>query len=212
MYFAPVFVFFAAVVTASYDISFHKHFATEGLAKRAPFYDLSAFGYEGGQLPRAYDLTNMTFTYLPERSWDHFNEIRAGRNNATGEVTQAFRAMRARGVHAKRSSDLVVMSMQGANTVAKDNFYLTAGDHPPCQHGVNAPYVTAFVYYIDNAFVTFWKSDRCNGHKGSFNPVCETQDVDGGQVCALNFQPASFAAFSGCHRQYESDGCESTSP
>ncbi|KAJ6014419.1 hypothetical protein N7540_009010 [Penicillium herquei] len=80
-----------------------------------------------------------------------------------------------------------------------------------CHTASNAPWHYAVVYSITDAYITFWKSDVCNGRKASFNPVCEYyDDPSDSEVCVFNFKPKSFRAYSGRHHSYGwGDGCAS---
>ncbi|KAJ5426551.1 hypothetical protein N7465_001621 [Penicillium sp. CMV-2018d] len=197
--------FFAALAAASYEVNFHEHFATEELNKAAPHYDLSNWGYYGGQLPKVYDITNNNYTYIPELSFQEFNDIISGKQNASSNGLLA--KPEDLDLEQKYNTNQVVFSMMGEN--GRDGYLINADQ--ACHTGSHTPWYYISVHYAADAYITFWQSAVCNGHKGSFNPVCGNQD-EPGQICNFNFQASSFRAYSGCHRQYASDGCESHSP
>ncbi|KAJ5673273.1 hypothetical protein N7507_002400 [Penicillium longicatenatum] len=73
------------------NVSFSRKFATEKLNIDSPFYDLSDFGYFGGQLPKIYGLSqnDSGAVYLPEESFKEFRNIISGTNNASNDfITQ----------------------------------------------------------------------------------------------------------------------------
>lgn len=199
-----IFVLFTTITAASYEVTFHEHFATEELNKAAPYYDLSIWGYYGGQLPKVYDITNSNYTYVPELSFQEFNDIISGKQNASSGLIAPPASL---SLEKRYNTNQLAFSLVGES--GRDG-YLINTDRV-CRSGSHAPWYYIIVYYAGEGYITFWKSARCNGHKGSFNPVCNVQE-DGGQVCDFKFTPSSFRAYSGCHRQYSSGGCGSTSP
>ncbi|KAJ5523581.1 hypothetical protein N7513_013125 [Penicillium frequentans] len=190
----------AITANASPNITFHQNFATEQMNIDSPFYDLSEFGYFGGQLPKVFSLSeNGTgFTYLPKESFNEFKNIISGSKNATSQFRNEQKALLSTG---KRSTTNYV-SMLLRNTAGGENTFALEANHKVCHTGSHAPWHYVVVYSIEEAYITFWKSDVCNGHKGSFNPVCDYYD-DPSEVCIFNFKPSSFRVYSGCHH---SDG------
>ncbi|KAJ5144307.1 hypothetical protein N7476_004884 [Penicillium atrosanguineum] len=189
------------------NVTFARNFATEKLNSDSPFYDLSEFGYIGGQLPKVYGLNQTTSgaVYLPEESFKEFQNIVAGKNNATAEFSSKQKALFSVG---KRSSTNHI-SMLLRNAAGASDSFTVAADHEICHTGSYSPWHYVVVYYILEAYITFWKSDACNGHHGSFNPVYDYYD-DPSEVCIFNFKPQSFRVYSGCHNSYGSgDGCSS---
>ncbi|PYI07354.1 hypothetical protein BO78DRAFT_406612 [Aspergillus sclerotiicarbonarius CBS 121057] len=182
------------------NITFSKNFATERLNIESPYFDLSHFGYYGGQLPKVYGLNQSTsgVEYLPGESFNEFQKIISGTNNASTD----FLAQQESLWSSMKRSTTNSISMLLRNAAGEGNAYAIAADHTVCHTGSAAPWHYVVVYWIKEAYITFWKSDRCNGHKGSFNPVCNYYD-DPSEVCIFNFKPQSFRVYSGCHH---SDG------
>jgi hypothetical protein len=200
MYFKTFLAIF--MVTAQIGADFvpgFEHFATEEAVKNAPTIDLSAFGYYGGQLPRYYGFfTNNTgITYSAHHSFDRFNDIIAGRANASDSRRRSTQLAMKRSA----STTAIVMDLVGTNN------WLEEWDLNPssqCKSGANAPYDGVFVYWAANVYLTFWQSDVCNEAKESFNPICQSDKF---QACVFNRkrETNSFKLYSGCHHQYASD-------
>ncbi|KAH9886517.1 hypothetical protein F4778DRAFT_786623 [Xylariomycetidae sp. FL2044] len=186
-------------VAASYDATFDDHFSTEEAVKLAPRHDLSDFGYHGGMLPRVYDLTHPDGPrYLPRESWDHFNEIKMGRRN----VSEASQRNLRRARYEKRDSEFIEMQLEGTDGIG-DIFHYNADQS--CKSASNPPYKKAIVTNVDNAYITFWTSDVCNGGKGSMNPSCNSVAK---QTCDIKSQDKkSFRVYAGCHDSHGDDGC-----
>jgi hypothetical protein len=197
---------FATTATAV-NVTFHHNFATETLNRNSPFFNLSEFGYIGGQLPKVYGLNETTSetVYLPEESFQEFQNMVAGKNNATTEFLSQQKAIWSTG---KRSSTNSI-SMLLRNAAGNSNSFALVANHEICHTGSYAPWHYVIIYYITEAYITFWKSDACNGHKGSFNPVCDWYDSPS-EACVFNFKPKSFRVYSGCHHDDGwGDGCAS---
>lgn len=202
-------VFLGAITAASssVNISYARNFATEKLNINSPFFDLSEFGYFGGQLPKVYGLNHNDSgpVYLPEESFKEFKSILSGTNNASAEFITQQKALKA---NVKRTT-YGYLSMLLRNTAGGGNTFAIEANHEICHTGDHAPWHYVVIYSITDAYITFWKSDVCNGHKGSFNPVCNYYD-DPSEVCVFNFKPKSFRAYSGCHHTDGwGDGCAS---
>ncbi|KAJ5330353.1 hypothetical protein N7476_000136 [Penicillium atrosanguineum] len=161
-------------------------------------------GYLGGQLPKVYHVSNSNYTYIPELAFQEFNGIIAGKQNASHDL---FTGPETPGVERRYNTNQLAFSLIGDS--GRDGYLINTDG--ACRSGSHAPWRYIAVYYAGEGYMTFWKSTVCNGHKGSFNPVCNDQD-DAGQICDFTFEPSSFRAYSGCHRQYASGGCSSTSP
>ncbi|KAJ5671397.1 hypothetical protein N7507_000524 [Penicillium longicatenatum] len=188
------------------NITFRQNFATEQLNINSPFYDLSEFGYFGGQLPKVFSLSkNGTgLIYLPQESFNEFKSIMSGSNNASAN----FRAQQKDVLYSAKRSTTNRISMLLRNTAGKSDEFIEVANHKKCHTGSHAPWHYVVIYYINEVYITFWKSDACNGHKGSFNPVCDYYD-DPNEVCVFNFKPSSFRLYSGCHHSYGwGDGCD----
>ncbi|RHZ57686.1 uncharacterized protein CDV56_106993 [Aspergillus thermomutatus] len=200
------------------NITFQHNFATEALNAATPFVDLSEFGYYGGQLPKIYALNQSSrgVDYLPEESYAEFLAIVAGTNNATAEFSaqqqellglSSSNSSSDSSSSQKRSTTTNTISMLLRNSAGKGNEFSVAANHKICHTGSHAPWHYIVVYWIKEAYITFWTSTKCNGSKGSFNPVCDYYD-DPSEVCVFNFSPKSFRVYSGCHHSYGwGDGC-----
>lgn len=188
-----------AAALASFVPNFEEHFSTEAAVKRAPTFDLSAFGYHGGKLPRVYDIAGGRAAYSARRSFEHFGDILSGRANASDTMSRSMK----RGLELETRDNQLHMST--VNQAGSGDDWNVAADES-CKSGSNAPYVNVYVYHAGDVYVTFCDSDVCNGHKGSFNPSCNVDSGDG-QACQLNFSPRSFSVYSGCHSDYSDDGC-----
>ncbi|KAL2061405.1 hypothetical protein VTL71DRAFT_7678 [Oculimacula yallundae] len=179
------------------------HFSTEAANKGAPSFDLSPWGYSntGGALPRAYDLSSgANLTYVPEKSWERFLEIKAGRFNASATTLAASPA----GGLAERGCDSIHFDMVafGGCTASYQNTCVTSNT---CYANTcNATWQYIYVYSVQSAYITFWTSKACNGDKGSINPHCGSGST---QSCTLNRSFNSLRLYSGCHDQYGNDGC-----
>ncbi|KAJ5673272.1 hypothetical protein N7507_002399 [Penicillium longicatenatum] len=68
------------------------------------------------------------------------------------------------------------------NAAGEGDTFAIEANHKVCHTGSHSPWHYAVIYSITDAYITFWKSDACNGHKGSFNPVCDYYD-DPSEVC-----------------------------
>ncbi|KAK6076680.1 hypothetical protein SCUP234_07075 [Seiridium cupressi] len=189
----------ATAVTAA-KVTFDDHFATEDHVKRAPAHDMSEFGYFSGMLPRVYDLTHPNGpTYMPRDSWEHFNEIKAGKRNVSETTKRSLQKAR----FEKRDSEFIEMQLEGTNGLG-DIFHYNADKS--CKSASNPPYKKAVVTNVDNAYITFWTSDVCNGSKGSMNPSCGSLSQ---QTCNIkNQDKKSFRVYVGCHSTSADDGCE----
>ncbi|KAJ5885202.1 hypothetical protein N7495_009712 [Penicillium taxi] len=189
-----------AVTAAAYEVTFEKHFATEELNKASPYYDLSPWGYYGGQLPKAYDITSHNYTYSPEMSFQEFNDIIAGKQNfsSTNEISEDS------GFEKRYTSSQMSFSLVGDG--GRDSYVVNTDK--TCRSGDYLPWYYILVYFVDDGYITFWKSTVCNGKKESFNPTCDETST-AGQRCNFDFEPNSFRAYSGCHDSYSSD-CSST--
>ncbi|KAJ5118181.1 hypothetical protein N7476_010544 [Penicillium atrosanguineum] len=100
----------------------------------------------------------------------------------------------------KRSTANTI-SLTLKNKAGNGNSYSIVANPKTCHTGSYAPWHYVIIRYIEDAYITFWKSTACNGHKGSFNPVCDYYD-DPAEVCVFNFSPQSFRTYSGCHHSY----------
>ncbi|OBT76131.1 hypothetical protein VF21_04879 [Pseudogymnoascus sp. 05NY08] len=196
--------------SASYEVHFSKHFAGEELNKAAPHYDLTTWGYYGGQLPRVYDMSTNNFTYLPEASHQEFTDVISGKRNSTIEYPEEFKSPTL-GQKERRAAfgNTLVFTLRGST--GDDDYLLQPG--APCATGAHSPWLYVVMRHADDAYITFWLYKVCNGAKGSFNPVCGYGEL---QICSFDNNPFkwnSFALSDGCHRQYASDGCHGgTSP
>ncbi|KAI2991321.1 hypothetical protein CBS147482_9024 [Aspergillus niger] len=199
-----------AVATAAShaNITFSKNFATERLNFDSPFCDLSEFGYLGGQLPKVYELSpnNSAPVYLPDESLSEFHRIISGHSNASSDfLAQQGTLFESMGKRSTTNS----ISMLLRNSAGGGDTFAVKANHKVCHTGSHSPWHYAVVYWITEAYITFWKSTACNGHKGSFNPVCDYYD-DPSEVCIFNFHPNSFRVYSGCHHSYGwGKGCSS---
>ncbi|KAJ5729770.1 uncharacterized protein N7483_004278 [Penicillium malachiteum] len=194
------------VIASPYNVSYSRNFATEKRNIDSDFYDLSDFGYFGGQLPKVYSLHESNSTgpiYLPEESYQEFQKIISGKNNASDEFIGQQRAL-----STMKRSTVGKISMLLRNAAGTgDTFAIEA--NKVCRTASNAPWHYVIIYSITEAYIAFWKSDVCNGHKGSFNPVCDWYD-DPSEACVFNFKPKSFRAYSGCHHDDGwGEGCAS---
>ncbi|OJJ95646.1 hypothetical protein ASPACDRAFT_64134 [Aspergillus aculeatus ATCC 16872] len=211
-------IILGAVMTQASSVSIHNitfahNFATEALNAATPYVNLSEFGYHGGQLPKVYALnqSNHGVDYLPEESFAEFRGIIAGINNASAAFSAEQEALvgtsSSTTTTTKRTTTNAI-SMLLRNSAGEGNTYAVKANHKICHTGTHAPWHYVVVYWIKEAYITFWKSDACNGSKGSFNPVCDYYD-DPSEVCVFNFSPKSFRVYSGCHHSYGwGDGCE----
>ena len=169
-----------------------EHFSTEAANKAAPFLDLSAYGIQGGQLPKVYDIRGGNFTYLPIESQYAFDEIKAGLRNrtATPDSTED------NSVDKRTCNDIDLDLTGNCADFTYSSTCVSAGSCIATNSGCIWKEVT--VYSVQQAYITFWTSTGCNGGKGSFNPTCDTGSS---QSCSLNNNYASFRAYSGCHSQ-----------
>ena len=135
-------------VQASYEVSFHTHFANEAANKAAPYYNLSQYGILGGQLPKVYNLGNSTPVYDAEASFHEFQDILSGKSNVSFPKTTTHRS--------RDNSNALYMKLIG------ENCYDTYGqviDDSQCLTGSCSPWYFVVIYYIDNGFITFWYSN-----------------------------------------------------
>ncbi|KAI0384694.1 hypothetical protein F5Y04DRAFT_293014 [Hypomontagnella monticulosa] len=179
-------------------------FKNEETVRAFPQVDLAPFGFHGGQLPRVYDFTDTGAVYNSTKSFQYYNEIVAGRHNASEEVSQQRRRALTSAMEKRDNYMEFVTWAAWGNTETKDEWALN-GDGI-CRTGQHAPYRAVAVTHVSEAYITFWGSDVCNGKKQSMNPHCGTDDY---QPCAFSggFQPWSFRLYSGCHSS-DKDDCQ----
>ncbi|KAJ5814201.1 uncharacterized protein N7503_000951 [Penicillium pulvis] len=176
----------AITTTASHvNITFSRNFATEKLNINSS-YDLNEFGYLGSRLPKVYGLghNGSGAVYLPHESFDEFKPILAGKNNASAK----YLGQQEKLIQSTKRSATGVIGMVLRNTAGEGDTYVIEAEHTVCHTGNKAPWHYAVVHHITDAYITFWKSDACNGHKGSFNPVCYYYD-NPAEVCVFDFKP-----------------------
>ncbi len=214
MYAAALLVFATLVAANTYDVTF-ANFASHEANLRSAYYDLSAWGLHGGQLPKVYKVnSNRTFDYMPDESYTEFKNILEGKSNLmAADPADAAKVARtlssaeqgSKFPRGEKRCEGMIFRLRGT---CDTTFYNACIDPSLCYYG-NCAWYYIIVYYNANSFITLWESSDCNGHHGSFNPVCSVQED---QVCIFNFLPRSFGTKTDCHRQYSSDGCSSTSP
>lgn len=201
----------ATFVAANINKVTYANFASHEANIASHGYDLSAWGYVGGQLPKVYRLgSNKTLDYRPKESYEEFKKIIAGTKNFTmttepAKIARTLTSAKQGSAipRGKRACQMMVFQLEGNSPDCEYNFYSTCIDPSQCYHG-HCPWTSVNVYYNDNSFVTFWQSSDCNGHHGSFNPICNTNSDQG---CNLNFSPSSFGTKTDCHSNYANDGC-----
>lgn len=155
-------------------------------------------------------------SYLPDKSWERFQEIRAGKRNVTASSLQTLGAtplaIAATGDAVLSKRDEVSQRDCNAITFEVETQYgCYSGIAPSCaDHSVcfinTCPneWQYVYVYGVQNAYITFWTSKACNGAKGSINPNCNSGST---YHCQLNRAFNSLRIYSGCHQQYDDDGC-----
>ena len=183
------------------SIATRKHFASEDSNRAAPHFDLTPWGYTSGQLPKVYDIQTVNMTYLPERSYAVYLDIVAGNKNKTdGPPLLDTSGVEER--HLDKRCNTIHFDVTGPNNCLGT---VQGQCVSPVQCLTkNCVWDTVTVYAAQNAYMTFWTSNACNGGKGSFNPLCDDYFT---QNCHLKAQYQSVRVYDGCHSQYSSDGC-----